>query len=304
MISGGLAAGFAQGFNLVAQLGGSFIILARRRIAHIRLQQLDHFSALALKKFTGIFNLHAILLLTHLADTRCAAHLDMPVKTVFMIALRWLKRLTTPKVKPMPRQIQRTPQGATTGERPEVTGTIIHLEPSECKTRNRVIEIHLEHQKTFVVPKTHIIARLVFLDQPTFQQQCLRLALDEVHIKIMNGIDECSEFHIPTHPTRGMKILTHAFSKITRFSNINHRAETVLHEVHAGLVRQLTDFAPDGFGGRHTDSLLHESRIFHEGVADHVCYSHLAILSPTVMGFLHHNAIISNPGERATFTAN
>ena len=101
-----------------------------------------------------------------------------------------------------------------------------------------------------------------------------------------------------------MKILTHAFSKITRFSNINHRPETVLHEVHARLVRQLTDFAPDGFGGRHTKSLLHEAGIFHEGVADHVCYPHLAILSPTVMGFLHHNAVIRNLGELTTFAAN
>ena len=101
-----------------------------------------------------------------------------------------------------------------------------------------------------------------------------------------------------------MKILTHAFSKITCLPNINNRSETVLHEVHARLVRQITDFAPDGFGGRHTESLLHEAGIFHEGVADHVCNPHLAILSPTVMGFLHHNAVISNLGERATFAPN
>ena len=79
----------------------------------------------------------------------------------------------------------------------------------------------------------------------------LRFAADDVEIEITNRLDERVEFQVPAHAPRRMEILADALAQIARLADINDRAEPVLHQIHARLVRQRADFFADGFGRRH-----------------------------------------------------
>jgi hypothetical protein len=72
-----------------------------------------------------------------------------------------------------------------------------------------------------------------------------------MNVKVVNGLDERVELQIPAQPPRGMKILAHALAEIARLPDVDDRAETILHKVHARPVRKLAEFVPDVFGRRH-----------------------------------------------------
>src|SRR5437016_5970592 len=48
-----------------------------------------------------------------------------------------------------------------------------------------------------------------------------------------------------------MKILAHALAQITRFADVNHSAEPVLHQINARFVRQLAQLAANLFSDWH-----------------------------------------------------
>ncbi len=97
-------------------------------------------------------------------------------------------------------------------------------------------------EEPFVVAKTDVVARLIFLDQLAFQQERLRLAAHGVCVKIVNGVDQGVELQIPTHAAGRMEIGADALAQVAGFADINDRAETVLHQIDARLVRQIADF--------------------------------------------------------------
>ena len=117
-----------------------------------------------------------------------------------------------------------------------------------------IVEVDLDEQEPFVVAEADVVARLIFLDQLAFQQERLRFAAHGVGVEIVDGLDQGVEFQVPTHAARGMEISADAFAQIARLADVNDRAEAVLHQVNARLVRHFGKFLPNLFGGGHAGS--------------------------------------------------
>ncbi len=86
------------------------------------------------------------------------------------------------------------------------------------------------------------------LDELAFEQQGFRLAADDVEIEVVDRLDQGLEFQVPAEPARGLKIMAHAFAQIAGLADVDHRAETVAHQVDARLVRQGAYLFADVFG--------------------------------------------------------
>src|ERR1041385_8477381 len=89
------------------------------------------------------------------------------------------------------------------------------------------------------------------LNQFPLQQQRLRLVAHDMKIKIVNRLDQCLKLQIPTHPPRGLEIVTHPLSQIPRLADINHRPESVPHQVDPRFMRERRQLFANVFGRGH-----------------------------------------------------
>src|SRR5690242_19493257 len=92
-------------------------------------------------------------------------------------------------------------------ERTEVAGAIILLQAGEREAWDGIVEIYLQEQETLVVAEADVVAGLKLFDEATFKQKRLGFVLDDVSVKIVNGVNERIELQVPTLPSRRMKIL-------------------------------------------------------------------------------------------------
>ena len=151
----------------------------------------------------------------------------------------------------LPHQRQRVAHRAGIGERPEVARAVVLLDAGEGEVRDRVVQVDLQHQEALVVAEADVVARVEFLDQLAFEQQRLRLALHHVNVEIVDRLDQRVELQVPAHPPRRMKILAHALAQIARLADVDDRAEAVLVQIHARLVRDLAQLFADVIGHWH-----------------------------------------------------
>src|SRR5438552_2206504 len=165
----------------------------------------------------------------------------MSVEAVPIIPLVRRQRPATAQVKLPPHQSQSAPQCSGVRERTKITGAIVLLKPGESKSGDRVVQIDLEQQESFVIAKADVVTRMKLLDQLALEQQRFRFAAHQVKIKIVNSFHERFEFQIPTYPPRRLEILGHALAQIPGFANINNRPEPVAHQVDARFMRQAAD---------------------------------------------------------------
>src|SRR5439155_22935071 len=171
--------------------------------------------------------------------------LQMGVEAVFVVVFTRRQRATTAQIELVPHQGQSSPQCAGAGEWPEVTRAVVRLQARQGEARNQIVQVDLEQQKPFVVPKTDVVARVKFLDQLAFEQHRLGFAAHEMNINIANGLDQRVELQVPAHPPRRVKILAHPPAQIARLADIYHGPEPVLHQVNARLMRQLAQLLPN-----------------------------------------------------------
>lgn len=75
-------------------------------------------------------------------------------------------------------------------------------------------------------------------------------------IEIVNAFDERAEFQVPPHAARGLEVLGDAFAEVAGFADVDDGAETVAHEVDAGLVREVAKLFLDVVGQRHASNKL------------------------------------------------
>jgi hypothetical protein len=94
-------------------------------------------------------------------------------------------------------QRERVAQGAGIREWSEVTRPVVFAQPGEREVRDRVAQVHFEHQEPLVVAEADVVTRVEFLDELAFQQQRLRLAPHDVEIEIVNGIGQRLELQVP-----------------------------------------------------------------------------------------------------------
>jgi len=184
---------------------------------------------------------------------------QMRVKAMFIIRRAGREHAAAAQVELFPRERDGVAQADGIDERPEVARAVVLLEAREGEVRNRVVQIHLQHQISFVVAEHDVEARLEFLDELAFEQERLRFAADGVNVKITNRLDERVEFQVPAHAPAGLEILADALPQIERLADVNHRAEPVAMQIHAGLVRHGADFFADGIADWHRNNLQRKS---------------------------------------------
>ena len=119
---------------------------------------------------------------------------------MLVIRLAWRERAAAAQIELPPDERERVAQRARIRERPEVTRAVVLFEPREGEVRNRVVQIHLEHQEPLVVAETDVVARMKFLDELAFEQERLRFAADDVKSK--SRIASTSALNFKSQPMR------------------------------------------------------------------------------------------------------
>ena len=245
--------------NQVAQARGFFKILILRRLFHFGFELFLHFAALAFEKTARGLDLFEILLVRDVADAWRGAVFQMRVKAMLVIRFARREDAAAAQVKLPLRERDDVPRRRRVDERAEVARAVVFFETCKSKIRDRVVQIHFEHQKSFVVAEADVVARLEFLDELAFEQQRLGFAADDVEIEITDRLDERVEFQVPAHAPAGLKILADALAQIERLADVDDRAEAVAMKIHAGLVRQRADFFADGITDWHGNNLQRKS---------------------------------------------
>ena len=185
---------FLQILHQISQRGRFFKIPPLRRLPHRRLQILSHLLGLPFQKFTSLLHPLSILLTRYSSHARGTAVLDHMIQAVTIIPLSGNLWTTRSQTKFPPHERQRLTQGPRVGKRPKVPRLILPLHPRGLKLGKWFVHIHPDHQKSFVVPKTHIVPRPILFDQPSLQQNGLRLALHFMRLQFRDAFQQCSRF--------------------------------------------------------------------------------------------------------------
>ena len=137
------------------------------------------------------------------------------------------------------------------GEGTEVEAAVVFPQARQREAGNGVVEVDLQEEELLVVLEVDIEARLKFLNEPTLQQQRLRLVLDHVPIEVVDGIDQGVELEIPAHAPRGVEVLGDPLAKVASLPDVNDRAESVFVQVDTRTVRYRGQFISDVVSDRH-----------------------------------------------------
>ena len=121
----------------------------------------------------------------------------------------------------------------------EVAGVVLFLETGETKPRPFFGLIHLDQEEALIVAKGNVVARPVFLDQFTFEQNRFGFTLHGVGLKIPNRVQHGASLQISHCHFRGHEIGANAFAQIARFADVDDAVETIAHQINTGFVRHL-----------------------------------------------------------------
>ena len=151
--------------------------------------------------------------------------------------------------KPLPHERERLPQRPGVRKRPEIPRLVIFLESRQPEPRPLVRHVHFHQQEAFVVAEGDIVARAVFLDQPSLEQQRLRLGPHRVKLKIPDAVQQRPRLQVGIPEPGRQEIRAHPLPQVARLAHIDHPVQPVAHQVHARLVGQIMDFFRQvGFG--------------------------------------------------------
>jgi hypothetical protein len=160
---------------------------------------------------------------------------------MFIIILVWRQGAAPTQIKLPANEGKGISQSAGIWEWAEIPGPIVLLETCEAKPGNGIVEIEFEQEETLVIPETNVVAGMKLLNELAFKEERFGVAFNDMYVQIVNCLDQRIELQIPPKPARGMKVLSDAFAQIARFADVNDRSESVLHEVNAWPVRQITE---------------------------------------------------------------
>src|SRR5437867_3938918 len=144
-----------------------------------------------------------------------------------VIRLRRGQRTTAAQVELPAHQGEGAPQRARTDEWPKVNRAVVLLQPGQGEAGNWIAEIDLEHQETFVVAKADVVTGMKLFDEFVFEEQRFRFITHDMHIKVLNALDQGRKFEVPAHPSGRVEVLVHSLAQITRLADVNDRAKTV-----------------------------------------------------------------------------
>src|ERR1700722_13468471 len=101
-----------------------------------------------------------------------------------------------------------------------------------------------------------------------------------------------------------MKISTDSLAQIARFADVDDRAETVLHQIHARLMRQDSELLANLIvGGHDGGSRFPPFRVLDESVTQHVADRHLRIFDPPIMRGVNSNNMLGRFAQSAALAA-
>src|SRR5581483_11120197 len=134
-----------------------------RGFFHFALELFLHLGALACQEIARGPDLVEVLVARDVPDARRGAILQVRVKTMAVVALGRRERTAPAQMKLPADERERAAERAGVRERTEVARAVVLLEAREREARDRIVQVHLQHQEPFVVAKADVVARMKFL---------------------------------------------------------------------------------------------------------------------------------------------
>ena len=131
--------------------------------------------------------------------------------------------------------------------RPVILGPVLHHPAGDIHTGKILLQGDFQIRICFIVLQHNVIAGTVFFDKVAFQDQRLNLTVCHNGFDIFHMTGECHHF-------RGMtagftEVTVNPVVQVLGLAYVDYPAGHVVHQVHAGLVRQygqgLFDFVVD-----------------------------------------------------------
>jgi len=141
--------------------------------------------------------------------------------------------------------------GAGRGVRPEVARPVLPWPADRLEPRVGVRAIEPQAEEVLVVPELDVEARAVLLDELVLEEERLLLGRDDDRLEVKEQpIEQRDEG--PGVRAACLEVALDAVREIDRLAHVEHAALAVLHQVHAGPVRQPFELLRE-LHGRHGD---------------------------------------------------
>src|SRR6185503_13864106 len=124
------------------------------------------------------------------------APFEIGIQTMLVISVRGRERAAAPKIELASDPREGVAQRGGMGEWAEITRPVIGAEARQREPRDGIVQVDLEQQEPFVVPKTDVVARMEFLDELAFEQQRFGLAFHCVDVEVVDGINQRAKLEI------------------------------------------------------------------------------------------------------------
>lgn len=111
------------------------------------------------------------------------------------------------------------------------------------------VHVNAHEEEAFVVAKGDVVARAVFFDEATFEQECFSLGAHDVDFEVVDSVEKCRGLHVGRPAAGGVEVLGDALVQVARLADVDDAVEPIAVNIDAWLVRELSDFGFQ-FGGK------------------------------------------------------
>ena len=230
----------------IAVLRGLFEIKSFRGCIHLCSEIIDQRLIFSGQKFDDLIDPRAVLFLgdsPRQAGSTAAVDMVIDARTLFPDIARQ-HAIAVPKLKHPVQQLHRGTHRITACERPEILCSVLfHLTHHE-KPRIRLVHGHLDVRIGFVVDEHRVVLGPVLLNEIVLENQCLELGIRDNVLEVRNLADHALDLR-PAPDNFLLKIRAHAVVQILRLADVENRVLRIVHDVNAGLLRELLQLIID-----------------------------------------------------------
>ena len=127
--------------------------------------------------------------------------------------------------------LQSPPQRPRVGERAEVPGPVLGRAAGNDGFRVVVLDGYLEKREPFVISQPNVVRRLLLLVEGHLEEKGLHLGVGDDGLQVVDPINQSGLLGVIA--AAGPKIGANTLIQSDGFSDVQHPALAVLHEVHA-----------------------------------------------------------------------
>ena len=215
---------------------------ARRRAGHLLAERLDQRLLAALEEQLDLLDVGAVVGLRDGLDAGALAALDVVQEARPLerpLAVLDVDRAGPEREQP-PDEVHRLVDARRRRVRPEVAAAVVGQLAGPLDAREVVAERDLDVRVALVVLEPDVEARLEALDEVGLEEQRLADAVDLGHLDVGDPVDDLADAVDVARAADDLllPVAADAVAQALGLADVQHVAPGVLHQVHAGAVRQ------------------------------------------------------------------